>query len=217
MGLDSTQADIPVAYSDINTTSPYYDATKRLSSLGIMQGYPDNTFRANENITKAQMAKIVVKALGLTEADVSTKDIAFTDVDVSHWAYNYIRVANDLCVINGNGDGTFSPDDNITHEQAIKMIVSAIGYKPQAETQEGYPTGYLTVAERIKITDEINVRTGQPITRGDVALITNKALDVPLMEETGSDSDITYQIQDGSNGTSLKTLMTEKFGGNIPD
>ena len=51
-----------------------------------------------------------------------------------------------LSMLQGNGDGSFSPEEETTAEQAIKILVCALGYEPMAEEKGGYPTGYLTVA-----------------------------------------------------------------------
>ena len=53
----------------------------------------------------------------------------FNDVNVEHPLSGYIHIANQLKVVEGNGDGTFTPNEAVTFDQAVKMIVCALGYK----------------------------------------------------------------------------------------
>ena len=55
-------------------------------------------------------------------------------------------------VTGGIGNGMFGPEDPVTYEQAVKMIVSALGYDLVANNKGGYPTGYLAVASSEGIT-----------------------------------------------------------------
>ena len=51
----------------------------------------------------------------------------------------------------GYGDGNFGPDDTVTYNQAVKMVVSALGFDPMANSKGGWPTGYLVVANTYNI------------------------------------------------------------------
>lgn len=210
-------APVPTVFSDVNTTSKYAYAAYRLSYLNIIGGYSDGTFKPDNQITRAEMAKIVCNADGLVGSPAITQtQTLFSDVLSTHWASGYVAMANSLLIINGNGDGTFSPDDSVTYEQAVKMIVSMLGYSPMAEMSGDYPNGYLAVAANIRLNNGVVGVSGQPVTRGTVALLVNNALDTPLMIQVGYGEQNTYQIQDGSAGTSLHTLITDKLGKDIP-
>ena len=88
-------------------------------SDGHINGYPDNTFRPNNSITRAEFVKIFNKYFGLTKK--SSK--SFSDTS-THWAKDEIDIAITYGVVTGYPDNTFRPAEPITREQAAKIISS---------------------------------------------------------------------------------------------
>ena len=74
-------------------------------------------------------------------------------------------------IIGGFGDGTFKPDDNVTYEQAIKMVTLAFYY-----IKRDYPIGYISTAMDNGILDSIPAVVGEPATRGNTALLIYNAI-----------------------------------------
>ncbi|NLO41622.1 MAG: hypothetical protein GX109_01145 [Bacteroidales bacterium] len=172
-------------------------------------GIIDSTVDANATMTRAEMAKIVVTLLGLKDgADESKGSTTFNDVNVEHSLSGYIHIANQLKVVEGNGDGTFTPNEAVTFDQAVKMIVCALGYKPKAESMGGYPNGYVTVAMQEGVTRGITAKTNEPIKIKDIHKMVDKALTTPVMVQTGFGSVVEYQVFDGENGVAFSTLET---------
>src|SRR5205823_4092329 len=99
------------------------DALQYLTNLGVISGYSDGTFRPDAGVTRAQFAKMLVRALGwaLIEPARST----FSDVDRDFWAYGYIETAAAHGVITGYSDGTFRPSSGVTRSQIAKIVVTA--------------------------------------------------------------------------------------------
>lgn len=96
------------------------DSIKELVSLGAITGYPDQTFKPNDKITRAEFATILAKAFMLE----SKTSKVFNDT-ASHWAKDAISTAAAHGIVNGYSDTAFGPDDNITREQMAAMIVRA--------------------------------------------------------------------------------------------
>lgn len=91
-----------------------------LVKKGVLDGYPDGTFRANRGITRAEFATALVKAF-----DISLKSgKVFRDTS-SHWAKNYISTAASRSIVSGYSAYYFGPDDPITREQMAVMLVAA--------------------------------------------------------------------------------------------
>jgi len=178
--------------------------------LNLFKGYEDGTFKAEGDITRAEFAAIVVRALGQeAQAAGAATSTSFTDVKADHWAAGYINIVTRLGIVNGYGDGTFGPEDKVLYEQAIKMIVVALGYTP-AIGSAGYPVGYLTKAGELGITSGVAGSNGVAANRGTVAQLVFNALDVPMMQQTGYGTNLDYVVQDGVNtNTSRKTIMSE--------
>lgn len=173
-------------YSDVPSTHKYYKAITDLSVYGILNGFEDGTFRPEEGVTRAQFAKIICFALnvgGLTTS--GPVDTGFTDVDPNHWAAANIKMAASMGIINGMGDGTFQPESPVLYEQAVKMVVCALGYSNSAEANGGYPYGHMTVAANINVLKNSDGVFGQGANRGTIANLVNNMLSAEQVTSTG--------------------------------
>ena len=184
---------------------------ERLSSLGIMNGDPDGNMRLNDNITRAEAAKMLCIAK-TTQDVIDSSEIteSFNDVPESHWAYRYICYAKKNGIVNGDENGNFNPEANITNAEIAKMVVSLLGYSVFADNNGGYPIGYMLAATRFGVTDGLTLVTDSPAIRNDVGIMINNALDIPLMVNTSENGEEEFSIMDGNNGYHRKTLLTEK-------
>ena len=193
-------------YTDVAEDASEYTAVSTLSSLGILTGYEDGSFNPTGDITRAEFCAVVCRALG---AKVSGSAVTgFSDVAADHWASAYISYVAGLGIVNGMGDGTFAPDANVTFEQAVKMLVVALGFEPMAAQKGGYPTGYMVVANTYGITEAISAVQDAAASRAVVAQLVYNALDVPMMDQTGFGTQINFEILDGTGDKAYKTLLT---------
>jgi N-acetylmuramoyl-L-alanine amidase len=97
-----------------------------LYNRSIITGYKNDQtleFLPKRNVTRAQAAKMLVKALGYHELEVS--EPSFTDVGHDHWALGWIEQAVKLGLFTGYDDGTFRPDAPLKRSQMSKVIASA--------------------------------------------------------------------------------------------
>lgn len=94
---------------------------KQLTAVGAIEGYPDGSFKPNNNITRAEFLKVLVRALKL---EAKTGKI-FNDTS-NHWAKDYISTAAAYGITGGYSDKAFGPNDPITREQMVVMIVKAL-------------------------------------------------------------------------------------------
>lgn len=178
--------------ADVKGTD-YEGAVTRLAALGVINGYPDGTFGPNDPITRAQFAAVVVRALG-NESLASTASgvTQFSDVPATHWASGYINIAVSLKIINGYGDGKFGPDDKVTFDQAVTMIVRALGAQAFADAKGGFPTGYLIMGKQLGFSNGVAGVAGVPATRGIVAQLIDNAKSIVFFEQTGFGDSQTY-------------------------
>ena len=95
---------------------------KYLVDIGAVAGYPDNTFKPDELVTRAEFAKMLVEAFGLT-----AESGKIFDDTADYWAKDYIAAAAAHGIVAGYNDNEFGPDDVITREQIAIMIVKAAG------------------------------------------------------------------------------------------
>lgn len=188
---------------------PVEQAVKRLGELGVLTGYPDGTFRPNENITRAEYAAVATRAKGLeTLAENSKGPTVFGDVLDGGWSSGYINVAEKEGIINGMGvrDGVnrFAPSANIKYEQAVTIMVRALGYESSALTKGGYPNGHLLVAAEEGLLQGVTGTKGQLASRALVAQLTYNALEVPMMIKVGAN-----YVKSGTQGTDPVYLFND--------
>lgn len=190
---------------DISDTV-YAEAAELLGALGIMVGDAESgAFRPNDSIIRSEMAKVAVYAVGLEDvAQSSVSATRFPDVASDHWATGAINVADTQGMVIGDDVGTFRPDDPVLLQEAVAVIVRAMGYEPAAEDKGGYPSGYMQIASSNQLLRGISGIATQPATRGDIAQLVFNAMTVNLMEQTGFGSNTQYQVVD-------KTLLYDRL------
>ncbi|MFI3210240.1 MAG: S-layer homology domain-containing protein [Peptostreptococcaceae bacterium] len=112
----------------------------------MLNGYIDNseTFRPQDEITRAEFAKIVCTVFGLDTSDESVKNmnVPFNDVVESNWHYKYIAALYNATnipgtIINGYEDGSFKPSGQITRQEAAKMIAAIYDLQVKALNTTG--------------------------------------------------------------------------------
>jgi len=167
-------------YSDVDGKNTNYDAIELLSTLGVLGGYEDGTFRPNDPVQRDEMAKMVyIMATAFETAGEGVK--IFPDVSAKHWASGYIAWSHGKGIVGGYEDGTFRPDDNITYDEALKMACSMLGYT--GFKSELWPTDVRAVAlKQLKLDenlDELKVEktdeNGMPYTTIDGSAKINRA------------------------------------------
>ena len=190
-------------FTDIDGTEYYSDAAEALSELYILEGYEDNTFKAENNITRAEMTAIICRMTGDLPDNTNYDITDFNDVDSSHWACGYIKTAVDSGIVNGYGDGTFRPEDNVTYEEALKMVVCAFGFDEDIKSDpDDWSAPYIEIADEKNITDKLTGSKGEPSDRGDIAVMVYNGLKATITPPSASKSSGTYS---GSQKIELST------------
>ncbi|PIX52963.1 MAG: hypothetical protein COZ51_01340, partial [Candidatus Aquicultor secundus] len=108
------------SFSDVpqgNWARQYIETAK---AKGILGGYENGTFAPGRKITRAEIAKILAKALNLASGTSSMKDIS------SHWAKDYIGACVKAGIVGGYANGNFKPNNSATRAEAAKMISAVL-------------------------------------------------------------------------------------------
>jgi len=136
-----------------------------LADRGIMNGYTDGSFRGENGITRAELAKTLVEALEVT----GSGSISYSDVSSDSWYATYVARAALAGIVKGYEDGTFAPDVQVTRQDAALMLYRAMSIGRQL------PLGYTFFTDDLDIDD---YASGAIRTLGDLGIVngdSNKA------------------------------------------
>ena len=111
------------------------DTVNNMGSRMIIAGTGEGRFSPDRDITRAEFAAIIVRALGL---GAQSGPSAFTDVKETDWYNGAIRTAVEYGLLSGYADGTFGPNDRITREQAMVILARAMAV---TGLKDGLPDG----------------------------------------------------------------------------
>ena len=112
----------------------------------------------------------------LLPAAVRAEGTGFSDVKPADWFFSYVDDLTKSGVVNGYPDGTFRPDEQVKVNEALKLILLAAGYPPQAPTGAGWASGYLTLAMNEGFLNGEAPELSRSITRTEVAHLAARAL-----------------------------------------
>ena len=116
----------PAFFSDVPEDHRFRTAIETLYGAGIVDGYADGTFRPDEPVTRAQIAKWLVLLVGVHTVEPDPlppfRDLPSQPGDAS---LDYIGEATRAGITQGFDDGTFRPDDSVTRIQLTRMIIRA--------------------------------------------------------------------------------------------
>ena len=190
---------------DISGTK-YEEAAEVLGALGIMVGDADTgLFRPNDNIKRSEMAKVAVYASGFEDVAInSAGPTQFPDVAPTHWASGAITIAQQQAMVIGDQNGNFRPDDPVSLQEAVTIMVRSMGYEPVASNNGGFPGGYMYVASSNQLLKGVTTGATAPATRGDIAQLVFNCLTVNLMEQTNFGTNTRYEVVD-------KTLLYDRL------
>lgn len=121
-------AKATVTFKDMKSTNWNYSEVAKAVEAGYIGGYEDNTFRANNPLTREEAAVITAKLLKLSTNTTSTK---FKDnAQIAAWAKGAVAAASDKKIVNGYPDGTFGPKRSLTRAEAVGIINTSVIYYP---------------------------------------------------------------------------------------
>jgi len=171
------------SYKDVSDDAQYAAAVEALTTYGIVSGYA-GYYNPDSYVTRAEFAKMVTLAAGLEDEVYSNAgNRRFDDVSLSYWGNGYINTAALNMLIVGYPDGRFMPERKITFAEAVTVLLRAMNYT-SADLGDNWPYAYMVKAKGMGITEGINLGDNSYISRGDLAIVINLALQSPLKGST---------------------------------
>ena len=114
------------AYFNDTVNHSNADAIEVLNTLGIVNGYSEDEFGPNDELTRAKICAIMVRAM--TDDISKTYNDTFTDVPYNHPFRAEIDTAYHMGIMNGYDDGNFGPEDAVTYDQMFTIVLNTLGY-----------------------------------------------------------------------------------------
>jgi hypothetical protein len=115
-------------FTDVGSDMWAYSYIETAAAHGVISGYSDGTFHPYSNITRAQVAKMIVTARDW--AMDSSAGATFTDVGATDWAFSYVETVNIAQVMSGYADNTFRPYAPATRAQIAKILTYSLFSDP---------------------------------------------------------------------------------------
>jgi hypothetical protein len=112
-----------VNFQDLSSRHWAYTYIRQGVEAGIIAGYDDRTFRPDQAITRAEMAVMIAKAMGL-KGSYGTN--LFNDIPYTYWAAPYIRELKAKSYIAGYADGSFQPNGKATRAEYVTLLIGAL-------------------------------------------------------------------------------------------
>lgn len=188
------------------------DAIKKAVALGIIEGYEDGTFGPDKTITRAEFAKIAVTAAGAkdTATMLEANASSFKDVKANSWYTGWINASESLGIFKGDTNGNFRPNDTISNQEAITVLMRLLGYNDNLTGS--WPVNYVTKANQINILDEVNIVASAAAKRGDITVMLSATLDADLVTYD-KDTNEFVKKQTTKSGSDYITLLADSFEG----
>ena len=197
------------------------EAVDMLTSLGVIDGYADGSFRPEATITRAEMAKMIFTIRNGGNDDASAYagvSTSFTDIN-DHWAEGYIKYCQVNGIISGKSATSFDPEGKVTVVETAKMALAVMGYNETRAnlTGTGWDIRTLALATDNSLLDGVVGSVTAPITRDEAAQLLYNTIDADCVLWSNDKETFvkdTYTVGTTTNtwsvGTKYLDLIDEK-------
>lgn len=189
-----TPSPTPISVKFVDITNHWAkEFIERLATLGIVSGFPDQTFQPDQSLTRAQFAALLAKAFDFPG---KRENALFKDIPNNFWGKQAVEKVYRSGFMSGYPDSTFRPNQNLIRVQAIVALVTGLDLKG------GNPNSLGVYLDRTQIpsyaTDKIAIATERKI----VVNYPNREQLSPLRDITrGEVCAILYQVLVATNRT----------------
>ena len=158
-------------FNDIDENNYYLLPITTLSEKGVISGYPDNTFKPANKVTRAEFAKMISVAEELKINE--NNKLTFEDVN-EHWSKIYVELAASNRLLKGYEDGSFKPDKEITYGEVATILLRTLNIYEISDSNTNWPEDCMNYAAKIGLFNGVatNDLLGMnPARRDNVALM----------------------------------------------
>jgi uncharacterized repeat protein (TIGR01451 family) len=160
-------------------------------------GYPDGMFKSDRKVTRAEIATMLTRALGLDAEHLFNHSMPFTDVKVKFWGFNFIKKSYEEKLMLGDKKGTFRPNSFATRAEIATILVRLRGLKPETPEEQLFTdvsskdwfNGYVYTAVKTGLIQgypDHSFKPNKSVTRAEFVTMLDRALyreDTPQVEQ----------------------------------
>ncbi|MBD3360599.1 hypothetical protein GF366_02230 [Candidatus Peregrinibacteria bacterium] len=190
---DKVSVIVDELFPDVLPEATEAQAVYFLQNLGIIDGYPDGTYKPENEVNRVEALKIIFATASLLKPEYSidtsntNQEIDFSDTQKGEWYVPFVYVAKNAGIVDGYPDGTFKPGNPVNKVEFLKMLFEAfgidindieIGEIPYSDVSDNdWFTPYVSFASELNLIDKENLLyPDQNLSRGAVSEITHKLL-----------------------------------------
>ncbi len=170
-----------------------------LSQLGVFSENDIEAIDPDQRVSRGEFVLAVINLIGSKNLSHKEGIQGFSDVTASNKYYDSVMAGASLGFIHGSGDGKFKPNDKITADAAVKILVSLLGWEDTALNKGGYPSGYFVKANELDLMNDVSFGYDDRLTMRDVIILLYNAIGADtLVIDSISDDSVSYGVN--SNG-----------------
>ena len=164
--------------SDVTEATANSEAITVANDLGIVIGTDKGAFEPDRAVNRAEFATMITRALGVPDSALAGfSATSFKDTSGYGWAVKYLAFCESKGIMIGDGMGNVMPGRTINVNEAMTMVLRAVGYTENSALLVGtWPAKYVTVAQNLGLYDD--VASMLTVDRGNAAQIIYNALTV---------------------------------------
>lgn len=163
-----------------------------LQSLGILE-YTDEEL--TQPLARGEFFKLVCAAANY--GSLAGAESRFRDLPADSEYLPYVNILSAMGLISGNAYGEVFPDRTITVQEAASVLVKVLGHGYPAEQGGGYPYGYLTIANRIKLFLGLDIHAEDAMTKGMAVRMLYNALEAERLVQSAFDGADSIKLEQG--------------------
>ncbi len=197
--------------ADIQAT----EAVDMLSTLGIMAGDPDGSFRPNDTITRAEACRMIYSIRTNSDnADAyANMQTTFKDVPSDAWYAGYVKHCQAAGIVSGTSATTFEPNRDVTGVELALMCLRVMGYDPAKADIGGstWSTKTIGLATEAGILDDVNTTITSACPRQWAAQIMYNTIQAPTVQWSTDRNAYTQYFDDGNKRPSVGKEYLELY------
>ena len=187
---------------------PNQTAIEYVQSEGIVEGYPDGTYKPDQTINRAEFTKIIVGATSGPQYAHTTS--CFSDIPSDQWFTPYVCFAKEHGIIEGYPDGLFRPANTINLAEAAKIVVESFEIPPvETSSQQPWFLQYLLALQSVRAMPGNVTGPDMALTRGQMAEIIYRVhtANIPVASPTQTTHQKTQALQECTVTVEQKQML----------